>query len=68
MVVDPNFDTGTGVEGYVYPSDAGTVYQSPAFRLDSNRTATGQVEIGIYGYVAASANYPNAVRAVKLEA
>jgi HK97 family phage prohead protease len=68
LVVDPNFDTGTGVEGYVYPSAAGTVYQSPAFRLDSNRTATGQVEIGIYGYVAASANYPNAVRAVKLEA
>jgi HK97 family phage prohead protease len=66
LVVDPNFDTGSNVEGYVYPSQAGTVYQSPAFRLDSNRTATGQVEIGIYGYVAACANYPSAVRAIKI--
>jgi len=68
LVVDPNINTGTNIEGYVYPSAAGTVYQSPAFRLDTNRTATGQLEIGIYGYVAAVANYPSAVRAIKISA
>jgi HK97 family phage prohead protease len=66
LVVTPNFDTGTGIEGYVYPSNAGTVYQSGAIQLRSNIVATGQVEIGLYGYVAASANYPTAVRAIKI--
>ena len=62
LVVTPNFDTGTGVKGYVYPSDAGTVYQGGAIQLRSNIVANGQVEIGLYGYVAACANYPTAVR------
>jgi HK97 family phage prohead protease len=66
LVVDPNFDTGTGIEGYVYPSAAATVYQSPAFRLSSDIVANGQVSIGIYGYVACSPNYPSAVRAIKI--
>jgi HK97 family phage prohead protease len=66
LVVDPNFDTGTGVEGYVYPSAAATVYQSPAFRLSSDIVANGQISIGIYGYVACAANYPNAVRAIQV--
>jgi HK97 family phage prohead protease len=66
LVVTPNFDTGTGIEGYVYPSNAGTVYQSGAIQLRSNIVANGQVEIGLYGYVAASPNYPTAVRAIKI--
>jgi HK97 family phage prohead protease len=66
LVVTPNFDTGTGIEGYVYPSNAGTVYQSGAIQLRSNIVATGQVEIGLYGYVAVSPNYPDAVRAIKI--
>jgi HK97 family phage prohead protease len=66
LVVTPNFDTGTGIEGYVYPSNAGTVYQSGAIQLRTNIVANGQVEIGLYGYVAVSANYPSAVRAIKI--
>ena len=62
LVVTPNFDTGTGIAGVIYPSDAGTVYQSGAIQLRSNIVANGQVEIGLYGYVAACANYPTAVR------
>jgi HK97 family phage prohead protease len=66
LVVSPNFDTGTGVEGYVYPSNAGTTYQSGAIQLRSNIVANGQVEIGLYGYVAVADNYPSAVRAIKI--
>jgi hypothetical protein len=62
LVVTPNFDTGSGVAGVIYPTDAGTVYQSGAIQLRSNIVANGQVEIGLYGYVAACANYPTAVR------
>jgi HK97 family phage prohead protease len=66
LVVDPNFDTGTGIEGYVYPTDAATVYQSPAFQLRADLVANGEIEIGIYGYVACSQNYPSAVRTIKI--
>ena len=66
LVVDPNFDTGSGVEGFVYPTEAATVYQSPAFQLRADLVANGEIEIGIYGYVAVSANYPSAVRAIKI--
>jgi HK97 family phage prohead protease len=66
LVVSPNLDTGTGVEGYVYPSNAGTTYQSGAIQLRTNIVATGQVEIGLYGYVAVSPNYPDAVRAISI--
>lgn len=68
LVVDPNFDTGSGVEGFVYPTEAATVYQSPAFQLRADLVANGEIEIGIYGYVAVSANYPSAVRAIKISA
>jgi len=62
LVVDPNFDTGTGVKGVVYSSDAATMYKSSAFQLRSNIVSTGEVEIGIYGYVATCAKYPTAFR------
>lgn len=62
LVVDPNFDTGTGVEGVVYPSDAATMYRSPAFQLRTNHVSTGEIEIGIYGYIATCAKYPTAFR------
>jgi HK97 family phage prohead protease len=64
LVVDPNITSGAGNFGFVYPSAAGTVYQSGAIQLRSNIVATGQVEIGLYGYVAAVANYPDAVRKI----
>jgi HK97 family phage prohead protease len=62
LVVDPNFDTGTGVKGVVYSSDAATMYKSSAFQLRTNQVSTGEVEIGIYGYVATCAKYPTAFR------
>lgn len=62
LVVDPNFDTGTGVKGVIYSSDAATMYKSSAFQLRTNVVSTGQVEIGIYGYVATCAKYPTAFR------
>jgi HK97 family phage prohead protease len=62
LVVDPNIDTGTGVKGVVYSSDAATMYKSSAFQLRTNVVSTGEVEIGIYGYVAACSKYPTAFR------
>jgi hypothetical protein len=62
LVVDPNFDTGTGVKGVIYSSDAATMYKSSAFQLRTNQVSTGEVEIGIYGYVATCAKYPTAFR------
>jgi HK97 family phage major capsid protein len=62
LVVDPNFDTGTGVSGVVYPSDAATMYRSSAFQLRTNIVSHGQIEIGVYGYVAACSKYPTAFR------
>ena len=62
LVVDPNIDTGTGVSGVVYSSDAATMYKSSAFQLRSNQVSTGEIEIGVYGYVATCPKYPTAFR------
>lgn len=62
LVVDPNIDTGTGVKGVVYSSDAATFYKSPAFQLRSNVVSNGQIEVGIYGYVATCLKYGTAFR------
>lgn len=62
LVVDPNIDTGTGVKGIVYASDAATMYRSPAFQLRSNIVSTGEIEIGVYGYVATCLKYGSAFR------
>lgn len=62
LVVDPNFDTGTGVKGVIYSSDAATMYKSSAFQLRTNHVSNGFVEIGVYGYVATCAKYPTAFR------
>ena len=62
LVVDPNIDTGTGVSGVVYSSDAATMYKSNAFQLRSNQVSTGEIEIGVYGYVATCPKYPTAFR------
>lgn len=64
LVVDPNIDTGTGISGIIYPSNAATFYKSPAFQIRSNVVSTGEVEIGLYGYVATSKNYGTAFRNV----
>ncbi len=64
LVVDPNIDTGTGISGIVYSSDAATMYKSSAFQLRSNQVSTGEIEIGVYGYVATCPKYPTAFRSL----
>jgi HK97 family phage prohead protease len=62
LVVDANLDTGSGVKGLIYPSDAATFYKSPAFQIRSNVVSTGEIEIGLYGYVACAKKYGTAFR------
>lgn len=62
LVVDPNIDTGTGVKGVVYASDAATFYRGPAQQIRANIVSTGAVEIGVYGYVATCLKYGTAFR------
>ena len=64
LVVDANIDTGAGVLGIVYPSDAATFYKSAAFQIRSNVVSTAEVEVGVYGYVALAPKYPTAFRKV----
>ena len=60
LVVDPNY---TGDKwALVYPSAAMTFHESGTLQLRSTIVANGQVEIGIYGYVAAVKKYPTAFR------
>jgi HK97 family phage prohead protease len=62
LVVDPNLDTGTGVKGMVYASDAATFYRSPAIQIRSTVVANAQYEVGVYGYVACARKYATAFR------
>jgi hypothetical protein len=68
LVVDPNVPaTGIGEKfSLVYPSAAMTFHESGTLQLRSTIVANGQVEIGIYGYVAAVNKYPTAFRALKV--
>jgi HK97 family phage prohead protease len=62
LVVDPNIDTGTGIKGVVYASDAATFYRGAAQQIRANIVSTGEVEVGVYGYIATCAKYPTAFR------
>lgn len=62
LVVDPNIDTGTGIKGVVYASDAATFYRGPAQQIRANVVSTGEIEIGVYGYVATCLKYGSAFR------
>lgn len=62
LVVDANIDTGTGISGIIYPSDAATFYKSAAFQIRSNVVSTAEVEVGLYGYVACAKKYGTAFR------
>jgi hypothetical protein len=60
LVVDPNY---TGDQfALVYPSAAMRFHESAQFELRANIVNTGQVEIGLYGYVCAVNRYPTAFR------
>ena len=64
LVVDPNIDTGTGIKGIVYSSDAATFYRGPAQQIRANVVSTGEIEIGVYGYVATSRKYATGFRSI----
>jgi HK97 family phage prohead protease len=60
LVVDPNY-TGDKF-ALVYPSAAMRFHESSTLQIRSNVVANGQLEIGIYGYVAVVNRYPDAFR------
>jgi HK97 family phage prohead protease len=68
LVVDPNYAGGTaGVKvGLVYPTMAMRFHESGVLQIRANVVANGQLEIGIYGYVAVVNRYPTAFRAVQV--
>ena len=68
LVVDPNYTGGTSAikVGLVYPSMAMRFHESGTLQIRANVVANGQLEIGIYGYVAVVNRYPAAFRAVQV--
>jgi HK97 family phage prohead protease len=68
LVVDPNYTGGTaGVKvGLVYPTMAMRFHESGTLQIRANVVANGQLEVGIYGYVAVVNRYPSAFRAVQV--
>ena len=68
LVVDPNYTGGTAAVkvGLVYPSMAMRFHESNILQIRANVVANGQLEIGIYGYVAVVNRYPTAFRAVQV--
>jgi len=68
LVVDPNYTGGTSniKVGLVYPTMAMRFHESGTLQIRTNVVANGQLEIGIYGYVAVVNRYPAAFRAVQV--
>lgn len=69
LVVDPNY-AGTTVGGnkiaMVYPSNAMRFHESGTIQLRTNVVSNGQLEIGLYGYVAVVNRYPSAFRNIRI--
>jgi HK97 family phage prohead protease len=68
LVVDPNYTGGTSniKVGLVYPTMAMRFHESGTLQIRTNVVTNGQLEIGIYGYVAVVNRYPTAFRAVQV--
>ena len=68
LVVDPNYTGGTSniKVGLVYPTMAMRFHESGTLQIRANVVANGQLEIGIYGYVAVVNRYASAFRAVQV--
>jgi HK97 family phage prohead protease len=64
LVVDPNYtgDDANAKHALVYPSTAMRFHESGTLQIRANVVANGQLEIGIYGYVAVVNRYPAAFR------
>jgi HK97 family phage prohead protease len=64
LVVDPNYtgDDANAKHALVYPSNAMRFHESGTIQLRANVVANGQLEIGLYGYIAVVNRYPAAFR------
>ena len=64
LVVDANYtgDDANAKHALVYPTDAMRFHESDTLQIRANVVANGQLEIGIYGYVAVVNRYPAAFR------
>jgi hypothetical protein len=64
LVVDPNYtgDDANAKHALVFPSNAMRFHESGTLQIRANVVANGQLEIGIYGYVAVVNRYPAAFR------
>jgi HK97 family phage prohead protease len=64
LVVDANYtgDDANAKHALVYPTDAMRFHESGTLQIRANVVANGQLEIGIYGYVAVVNRYPAAFR------
>ena len=69
LVVDPNY-AGTTVGGtkaaLIYPSNAMRFHESSQIQLRTAVVANGQLDIGLYGYVAVVNRYPTAFRNIQI--
>jgi len=64
LVVDPNYtgDDANAKHALVYPSTAMRFHESSQIQLRTAVVANGQLDIGLYGYVAVVNRYPTAFR------
>jgi hypothetical protein len=64
LVVDPNYtgDDANAKHALVYPSNAMRFHESAQIQLRTAVVANGQLDIGLYGYVAVVNRYPTAFR------
>jgi HK97 family phage prohead protease len=64
LVVDPNYTGNDAGAKYalVYPSNAMRFHESSQIQLRTAVVANGQLDIGLYGYVAVVNRYPTAFR------
>jgi HK97 family phage prohead protease len=64
LVVDPNYtgDDANAKHALVYPSNAMRFHESGQIQLRTAVVANGQLDIGLYGYVAVVNRYPAAFR------
>jgi HK97 family phage prohead protease len=64
LIVDPNYtgDDANAKHALVYPSTAMRFHESAQIQLRTAVVANGQLDIGLYGYVAVVNRYPSAFR------
>jgi HK97 family phage prohead protease len=69
LVVDPNYagtTSGANKIAMVYPRNAMRFHESGTIQLRTNVVSNGQLEIGLYGYVAVVNRYPSAFRNIRI--